>query len=340
MLDEFRELAVCTYDLDEEKVLLNELVLQLNKGKNDFTCLPWALELIARYCLFYDEGRNALEGEGPSAERVQETIAALQYWWGTEPSENEDASSAVVDTPMFPGLEHCHGWMKRYLTAYCETTNTREWKPLKSWRRHCEGFDGDMFSEHALKHSNHNETSFQLSVARAFRRGPLKRWCLAGKLSINEDCRTFSPKKKPRKMQVSNNQKLILLTAYYLLGLEASSGEAKTGFVPINVQRVATLLDAKNEESARPPEHWFYKGEPFFVKHQEQSGVQSYQMNHQWLEDGEWQLIDITDNEDELDAFRQAHPDEGFRYYKSIKDIQAAYPVKRKVEETRTVPRS
>lgn len=308
MLDEIRELQLYTFDADDKAAFPFEgtLLRTFKKGrKDDFTCIPRALEIVARHCLFFEDA-----DQEHAASRADETIDVLRAWCAL-PSEHADSLAAF-------GLEDCREWMTRYIEAYCEAFPGHDEKALlAAWGKRKKGFDRNIFTKRSLTASDVNDASFEAIVGRALRRGPLKRWAMVGKLVPDEACTTDSRKRDGSfaKLNAANSPTVIALTAMCLLGLGKEHRVPRSGFVPINMQELCGWLGRRKEFDHKVIESWLYEGEQLFTQSSEKSGVRSWKVSQTWLDDGQWQLIDITDNEDSLHDFRQVHASEGFRCY-------------------------
>lgn len=309
MLDEIREFQLYTFDVDDKTAfpLERTLLRTFKKGrKDDFTCIPHALEIIARHCLFFEDADKE-----HAASRADETIDVLRAWCAL-PSEHANSLAAF-------GLEDCREWMTRYIEAYCETFPGHDEKALlAAWGKRKKDFDRNIFTKRSLTASDVNDASFEAIVGRALRRGPLKRWVMAGKLVPDKTCTTDSRKRDGSfaKLNAANSPTVIALTAMCLLGLEKGCGVPRSGFVPINMQELCGWLGRRKEFDHKVIKSWLYAGEQLFMQSSEKSGVRSWKVSQTWLDDGQWQLIDITDGDDALHDFCQRHEREGFRCYR------------------------
>lgn len=307
MLDELRELRLYTFDPDDASLFPAEgTLLRFSKKRGDFLCVPHALEMIARHALFFD-GAPAKR----AAARADDAIAVMRDWCGfAEPGGK---------TPSIPGLESCYAWMRGYIDAYCARfPGHPKGKMLTAWNARKRGYEKGIFSPRRLNASDINATSFELSAARALRKGPLKRWYMAGKLIPDEVCTTTSRNKDGtyRKMQKTSNPTVIALTALCLRELRQDGSVPATGFVPINLQELSGWLGRSNEFERSDLDRWIYRGEPLFMQSSEQSGVKTWRMSQAWIDDGQWQLIDVTAGDEPFHAFCEAHEGEGFRCYR------------------------
>lgn len=307
MLDESKELNLYTFDPKDLDLFPKEgELLRFSKKRGDFLCVPRALELIARHALFFD-GATLEEG----AVRADDAIAVMRDWCGFADSEGE--------APFIPDFEFCHSWMRSYIDAYCALfPRNAKGKMLAAWNAHRRGYEEGAFSRRRLNASDINATSFELSVARALRLGPLKRWCMVGKLVPDEACTTANRNKDGtyRKMQKNSNPTVIALTALALRELRQDGNVPTTGFVPINLQELSAWLGRSNELERSDLQQWLYRDEPLLVQSTEQSGVKTWRLSQEWIDDGAWMLIDVTAGYEPLRAFCEVHEGEGFRCYR------------------------
>lgn len=311
MLDELKELKLYTFDAGNVQRFPKEgaMVLPISKGAKrsrsyGFTCVPRALETIARHCLHCG-------GQQEPQARVDATIKALRDWCGFSGSQNDAAA--------IPGMEHCHRWMKRYLRSYCKLHPSLDVQVLtKAWNERKDAYEEGLFALRSMNASDINAVTYESVVARALRKGPLRRMCMVGKLAPNEAC-TMDDQKKDgtfKKVDVRNAPTILALTALCLMGLGCADGVPQTGFVPISLQDLRLWLGRNKEFDHGILKSWLYDGEPLFLQDSEEAGVRSWRVSQKWLDDGQWQLIDITEGEGALEEFCRCHAGEGFLCYR------------------------
>ncbi len=306
MLDETKELNLYTFNVGDAKAFPVEgTMLRLVKGKDSFDCIPRALEIISRYALFCD-------GATPETAvmRVDDVLDLLRDWCGFS-GENDGRQT-------IPGMEKCHEWMKGYIKAYCDVFFTGDERTLtRAWNKRKKALEAGMFAPQGLSVSDANAITFEASVARALRKGPLKRWCMVGRLAPGDACTTSERKKDGsfKKVSARNAPTILVLTAMCLMELDKGAGVPESGFVPINLRELSLWLGRGKEFDRDIIESWRYDGEQLFVQSREQSGVKPWKISQAWLDDGQWQLIDVTEGKTALARFCEEHEGEGFRCY-------------------------
>lgn len=309
MLDEIKELGLYTYKVGTAPFL--EAIPMLYPTKeNSLSCMPHALEMVTRHCLYHD-GATFEE----AVTRVDDALGALSDWCALAGAEGAAAR--------IPGLEACGGWMARYIPAACaHYSGHNEEKMQHWWSTRLYKYEAPIFEVNRLDESDINKASYELTIARALRKGPLKRFCMVSTLEptlVHKACTTSTPKKDGTfgRLNVANNGKVIAFTALCLKGLGRTGGVPETGFVPVNEQEYAAWLGM--EQSARKKistlKEWRYQGEPLFLKDDEISGIMRWRVNQAWLDDGHWQLIDITNSDESLREFCRTHAGEGYYCY-------------------------
>lgn len=299
MLDELRELRLYTCNVDQLPEMSGRLLSFDDEGS--LRGYPRALEVIARHCLFA-EGDDLEQ----AAARAPLAISMLKDWCGFS-----------APTEEVPGLEGCHEWMKRFIHARCAQDRALDEEKLwTKWDSHRNSLAQDLFTTGRSSNKDSNIVYYQLTVARALRRGPLKRWCLVGTLDPASACQSFVPQKgKVSKLNHSNAPTVIGLSALCLRDLRQGEGVPQTGFVPVNLQELSAWRMRNKEFERSVIEKWFFEDEPLFTQWEEKAGVKKWQVSQAWLDAGSWQLIDITHSTEELERFRAAHAGEGFCCY-------------------------
>lgn len=310
MLDERKELQLYTFDASKTRRFPKDgTMLRLNTGgkgnaRNSFACVPHAMEIVARQALYHDGASFER-----ASERVDVAVAALCDWCGF--------AGRTACAPSIPGLKDCHRWMKRYIAAYCKVlAPTASKEELDSeWKTRKTRYEKELFAGSGL--SGKDAVDYQLVVARALRRGPLRTYCMVGKITPDEVCTTTTRKKDGsfRKLRSEKSKDVILMTATCLMSLRQVGQVPRTGFVPVNLQLLARWLGERKDSGLSDMDTWLYEGEELFLHLKEKSGVQQYQINQPWLDDGQWQLIDITDGDEPLRRFCREHEGEGFSCY-------------------------
>lgn len=301
MLDELRELRLYTCNVDQLPEMSRRLLsFDKQREKSSPEGYRRALEVIARHCLF-------AEGDDPeqAAARAPLAINMLKDWCGFS-APTEDA----------PGLEGCHEWMKRFIHVRCAQDGALDEEKLwENWASHQGTFTQELFKAGRSNWHDSNIVYYQLTVARALRRGPLKRWCLVGTLDPASACQSFDFQKgNARKLYCKTAPAVITLTALCLRDLRQGEGVPQTGFVPVNLRELGAWRMRKEFERS-VIEKWFFEDEPLFTQWEETAGVKKWQVSQAWLDAGSWQLIDITHSTEELERFRTAHAGEGFCCY-------------------------
>lgn len=317
MLDEMKELALYTGDVGIEKEFPDQvLMLRLREKGSSFTNVRHAMEVVARHFLF--SGGASFEDAALRSERV---IGILRDWCGFAGGSPEDLQMTGVD-PQVGAC--CRGWMKRYIASYREyNLSSGKMRPLdndriwRNWKKNEDGFEMGVFDRKRLSSSAINAVFYELVVANALRKGPLRRYCMVGKLQPEAACTSSTQKKDGTfaKLHVGNAASVLALTAMCLMGLEVSGAVPQGGFVPISLVELTAWLGLSKEVEHGDIESWLYNGEPVFAQAQEQSGVKQWKVSQRWLDDGQWQLLDITDSQEPLEHFLRHHEGEGFRCY-------------------------
>lgn len=307
MLDELKEVWLYTFDVADRKAFpVQEVLLRpLPKG-GGFSGIDRAFDLIARQCLFHDGA-----SQDRAAARADDALAMLRQWCGFAPRGSE--------TPYVPALEGCQRWMKRYINAIAEKFPGHDKKVLMAaWNSRKEGYELGLFTQRSLKASDVNEVTYQAAIARALRRGPLRRRCMVGRLDPGMVCTTSDRKKDGtlKKLDGRNAPVVIALTALCLRELGQIGRSVQTGFVPVNLQELCRWLGRGKEFDHNVIQSWLYEGSPLFLQGAERSGVKPWRVSQTWLDDGQWQLLDITEGEGELARFCEEHEGEGFWCYK------------------------
>lgn len=306
MLDEMKELKLYSYDASDPTAFPVEGAMIRMSKEGKLAGVPRALELVARQSMFFDGASREL-----AATRAHDTIAILRDWCGFS-SKGVDAATKA------PGLDKIHQWMPNYLHALCKIFPEHdETDLLSSWMARRENFQARIFRADALTAPDHNSAPFEAVVARALRKGPLKRWCMAGRLVPSEACTTSKQRKDGTfaRMSRRSNPTVIALTAKCLMELKKEGGVPQTGFVPVSLQELDGWLGRTKPLVRSDLEGWLYEGAPLFMRDSENAGIKRWRVDQEWLDDGCWQLIDVSDGDEALERFSSEHVGEGFRYY-------------------------
>lgn len=306
MLDEIGELRLYTGapENDDSGVSRQHLLV----CDDAFRCIPHAMTTIARWCLYgeEDDWERALAN-------VDGTIELLRHWAGF--------AAAEEPLPPFPRMEACENWMGRFIDAHCARYENEKKAPTKKtleseWSKQRKNYERAIFSSRKIAHTRASAFSYQKAVAQALRMGPLRRRCLVGMLTPGDAC-TSSTLKKDGKSYRSIDRRTIeyvpLLTAMCLLGLAKDGGVPRSDFISLNKREALSWKNARKDDIDMG--QWLYDGERIFVQREEIAGVKPWMISQKWLDDGQWQLIDITDGEEPLDRFCREHAGEGFKYY-------------------------
>ena len=322
MLDEIRELNLYTFNPDDEAAFPREGAMirlpKKDKKRNEFTGISRAFELIARHCLF----SQAVPQE-KLATQAQKAVMALRDWCGLADQDEQQYKTELA------GLECCHNWMPRYISTYCEVMKLPKSATknalLAQWKMGVKDYDLPAFTKRSIRSSDFNRISIELSVARALRKGPLKRWCMAGKLNPQETCVDSKKDGTPgNHIDVRTIPTILAFTASCLTALGKTGGTPQAGFIPVDLGELGRWLGRKELEKGNLTNRLYEYGEgqyePLFTQREEISGVKQWRVLQRWLDDGEWQLIDITEDFASLERFKAEHQNEGFHYY-----IDASY---------------
>lgn len=311
MLDEIGELRLYTSapENNDSGVSRQHLLVY----DDAFRCIPHAMTTIARWCLYGEDGdwEKALEN-------VDDTIKLLRHWAGFADAEEP--------LPAFPRMEACENWMSRFIDAYCKRYENEKKAPNKKalegeWSKLRKNYERAIFSSRGIALTRANAFSYQKAIAQALRMGPLKRRCLVGKLVPDETC-TSSTLKKDGTSYRSIDRRTVeyvpLLTALCLLGLAKDGGVPRSEFISLNKREALSWKNAGKDDVNMG--QWLYDGEQIFMQREEIAGIKPWMISQKWLDDGQWQLIDITDGEEPLDRFCRERVGEGFKYY--IDDLE------------------
>ncbi len=156
--------------------------------------------------------------------------------------------------------------------------------------------------------NDENRLTYERIVANAIRRGPLRRYYLAGRPEVMDSLMG----ERNGIFAWGKRERILAATVAYLLQAGPRSGEGRlpTPVVRFSLCDLSAWLGYETELEKKDVEPWRYVDGSRGLNEgilRPVRGAGLYHMGEHWLRDGDWQLIDATEGDDELDAFLEGH---------------------------------
>ena len=314
MLDELREYELYTCEIDDSLFVGNDYRLRKYTFiGNSFSGLSRAMEIIARKHLFDGDG-----SKWPDSKRMLEVENILKHWCCCRPEEGDEADVVGLG-PLDPELQNLDCWVERYIESF-QYVNPRTGKSdegkskdaLKKWRAKA-AIEAEIEKakearknmgrsrlaplcdvEYQMKHDQ-NHITYQKIIAEALRQGPLRRCYLVGKGALVKE--VIRKDRKTGEQKRSNKRNWPRILAFTAMILLQSGYNREEGCADVSPGRLSDWIADDTSEPKKPLVEYFYRDERLFVDESLGGQNSMWHMNTNWLNDGQWRIVGIDDQE-------------------------------------------
>lgn len=341
MLNEILEAQEYMYDLNNADYNPERIVCGtfLKGASPAFSGLERILTIIGRRFMFPDniDDLDSLSSDDYSA-RIFRAAAALRMWCGLVPKtfNNQKLREAYDELSTDPVFRNIENWLPRYLEKALNDGKIKAEKytisidKLSSRKK--------SFAKPVLFMSetpnDYNAIKYDKVIANGtIANGPLREYCLVcenGKWYegiIKKSEKKGTKKKALAAISDKDYDTILKITAAYLLERKRKKREfTKVSFEPTNFQ-VLSFWIGVNKDSQKVKVYYYNDrllfetrpvGEKQYILPEEDNtegakkrGVNATKLkpDEEWFNKCGWDIIDITENDNELKAFLDTHPD-------------------------------
>lgn len=269
------------------------------------------LTMIARYFIF-EEGKDLGEG-------IKLAKTALQMWCGHFPGDNAEDELLLQYEYLINKYPYLDYWLVDYLREMVSYDTEKKMseveRGIKKIAEKKEQYEASSLNKSA-SNNNYKTIYYDKIISNAISSyGPLRRYYLACNTeNWDKDIRVKGKTSKGGMCSDSQKEKIIKLIAAYMIEKSRKPRhDDRLRFEPVGLKDIAYWAKGKSPLNSSNYKVYEVDGRQLFQFQSGKSGnVTKVKPDSDWFEACRWQLIEATDNDENLASYLDNNPDAVF----------------------------